>query len=183
MGCSTSKKSYRGGNSLRIVMVGLDGSGKTTLLYKLTTGEVVQTTPTLGFNVETIAYKDNEFTIWDMGGQENIRRLWRHYFLRIRGILFVVDSADKERLDEAQDLLEELLCHEELTGTPVVVVANKQDIEGAMKEKEIVEYLELKHISGRLCTIQGTSAITGSGIHKALDNILRFRHHMESSHG
>lgn len=52
-----------------------------------------------------------------------------------------------------------------------------------MKEKDIVELLELKHISGRLCTIQGTSAITGAGIHKALDNILRFRHHMESARG
>lgn len=182
MGCSASK-TYRGGNSLRIVMVGLDGSGKTTLLYKLSTGELMNTTPTLGFNVETITYKDHEFTIWDMGGQENIRRLWRHYFLRIRGILFVVDSTDKDRLDEAQELLDELLDHEELTGTPIVVVANKQDVEGAMKEKEIVDHLELKHISGRLCTIQGTSAITGSGIHKALDNILRFRHHMESVKG
>lgn len=54
-------------------------------MYRLVTGEVTEATPTLGFNVETITYKDNEFTIWDMGGQENIRRLWRHYFLRIRG--------------------------------------------------------------------------------------------------
>jgi hypothetical protein len=67
--------------------------GKTTLLYKLTTGEVIQTTPTLGFNVETITYKDNEFTIWDMGGQENIRRLWRHYFLRIRGMFYLKKKA------------------------------------------------------------------------------------------
>jgi len=67
--------------------------GKTTLLYKLTTGEVVQTTTTLGFNVETITYKDNEFTIWDMGGQENIRRLWRHYFLRIRGMFYFKKKA------------------------------------------------------------------------------------------
>ncbi|XP_052096056.1 uncharacterized protein LOC127731163 isoform X2 [Mytilus californianus] len=168
MGCSASK-TYRGGNSLRIVMVGLDGSGKTTLMYRLVTGEVIEATPTLGFNVETITYKDNEFTIWDMGGQENIRRLWRHYFLRIRGILFVIDSADKDRIDEAQQLLDELLQNDELLG--------------AMKEKDIVELLELKQISGRLCTIQGTSAITGAGIHKALDNILRFRHHMESVRG
>ncbi|XP_052096055.1 uncharacterized protein LOC127731163 isoform X1 [Mytilus californianus] len=182
MGCSASK-TYRGGNSLRIVMVGLDGSGKTTLMYRLVTGEVIEATPTLGFNVETITYKDNEFTIWDMGGQENIRRLWRHYFLRIRGILFVIDSADKDRIDEAQQLLDELLQNDELLGTPIVVVANKQDLDGAMKEKDIVELLELKQISGRLCTIQGTSAITGAGIHKALDNILRFRHHMESVRG
>ncbi|VDI41605.1 Hypothetical predicted protein [Mytilus galloprovincialis] len=99
------------------------------------------------------------------------------------GILFVIDSADNDRIDEAQELLDELLKHNELLGTPIVVVANKQDLDGAMKEKDIVELLELKHISGRLCTIQGTSAITGAGIHKALDNILRFRHHMESSRG
>ena len=62
----------------RILMVGLDAAGKTTILYKLKLGEVVTTIPTIGFNVETVEYKNISFTVWDVGGQDKIRTLWRH---------------------------------------------------------------------------------------------------------
>ena len=61
--------------------VGLDAAGKTTILYKLKLGEIVTTIPTIGFNVETVEYKNISFTVWDVGGQDKIRPLWRHYFL------------------------------------------------------------------------------------------------------
>lgn len=61
-------------------MVGLDAAGKTTILYKLKLGEIVTTIPTIGFNVETVEYKNICFTVWDVGGQDKIRPLWRHYF-------------------------------------------------------------------------------------------------------
>lgn len=61
-------------------MVGLDAAGKTTILYKLKLGEIVTTIPTIGFNVETVEYKNISFTVWDVGGQDKIRPLWRHYF-------------------------------------------------------------------------------------------------------
>ena len=64
----------------RISMLGLDNAGKTTVLYKLKLGEVVTTIPTIGFNVETVEYKNISFTVWDVGGQDKIRPLWRHYF-------------------------------------------------------------------------------------------------------
>lgn len=63
----------------RIVLLGLDAAGKTTVLYKLNLGEVVHTIPTVGFNVETITYKNIEMTCWDIGGQKKIRSLWYHY--------------------------------------------------------------------------------------------------------
>lgn len=65
---------------MRILMVGLDAAGKTTILYKLKLGEIVTTIPTIGFNVETVEYKNISFTVWDVGGQDKIRPLWRHYF-------------------------------------------------------------------------------------------------------
>ena len=65
---------------MRILMVGLDAAGKTTILYKLKLGEVVTTIPTIGFNVETVDYKNISFTVWDVGGQDKIRPLWRHYY-------------------------------------------------------------------------------------------------------
>uniref|UniRef100_A0AAR2IPK8 Uncharacterized protein n=1 Tax=Pygocentrus nattereri TaxID=42514 RepID=A0AAR2IPK8_PYGNA len=86
---------------MRILMVGLDAAGKTTILYKLKLGEVVTTIPTLGFNVETVEYKNISFTVWDVGGQDVIRRLWRHYYQNTSGLIFVVDSNDSERIEEA----------------------------------------------------------------------------------
>lgn len=62
----------------RIVMVGLDSAGKTTILYKMKLGELVQTLPTIGFNIESVEYKNIRFTVWDIGGQDRIRGLWRY---------------------------------------------------------------------------------------------------------
>ena len=70
-----------GKKEMRILMVGLDAAGKTTILYKLKLGEVVTTIPTIGFNVETVEYKNISFTVWDVGGQDKIRPLWRHYYM------------------------------------------------------------------------------------------------------
>jgi hypothetical protein len=85
---------------MRILMVGLDAAGKTTILYKLKLGEIVTTIPTIGFNVETVEYKNINFTVWDVGGQDKIRPLWRHYYQNTQGIIFVVDSNDRDRIPE-----------------------------------------------------------------------------------
>mmetsp|Transcript_12821 Transcript_12821/g.18653 ORF Transcript_12821/g.18653 Transcript_12821/m.18653 type:complete len:122 (+) Transcript_12821:48-413(+) len=79
-----------GKQEMRILMVGLDAAGKTTILYKLKLGEVVTTIPTIGFNVETVEYKNISFTVWDVGGQDKIRPLWRHYYTGTNGLIFVV---------------------------------------------------------------------------------------------
>ncbi|URE49432.1 ARF [Musa troglodytarum] len=94
---------------MRILMVGLDAAGKTTILYKLKLGEIVTTIPTIGFNVETVEYKNISFTVWDVGGQDKIRPLWRHYFQNTQGLIFVVDSNDRDRIIEARDELHRML--------------------------------------------------------------------------
>ena len=94
-----------GKKQCRILMLGLDAAGKTTILYQLKLGEMTNTAPTLGFNVETVAYKNIEFMVWDMGGQDAIRQLWSHYFKNAQALIFVVDSADEERLAAALCLL------------------------------------------------------------------------------
>ena len=95
-------------------MVGLDAAGKTTILYKLKLGEVVTTIPTIGFNVEQVEYKNISFTVWDVGGQDKIRPLWRHYYQNTEGLIFVVDSNDRERLDNARTELHKMLNEDEL---------------------------------------------------------------------
>uniref|UniRef100_A0A8D0GBP0 ADP-ribosylation factor n=1 Tax=Sphenodon punctatus TaxID=8508 RepID=A0A8D0GBP0_SPHPU len=73
-------KSLFGKKNMRILMVGLDAAGKTTILYKLKLGEIITTIPTMGFNVETVEYKNISFRVWDAGDQDKIRPLWHHYF-------------------------------------------------------------------------------------------------------
>lgn len=90
--------------------MGLDAAGKTTILYKLKLGEIVTTIPTIGFNVETVEYKNICFTVWDVGGQDKIRPLWRHYFQNTQGLIFVVDSNDRERITEARQELQNMVC-------------------------------------------------------------------------
>merc|ERR1712130_495163 len=105
----------------RVLMVGLDAAGKTTLLYKLKLGEIVTTIPTIGFNVETVEYKNISFTVWDVGGQDKIRPLWRHYYQNTQGVIFVVDSSDRERIQESHDELHRMLSEDELRDAIVLV--------------------------------------------------------------
>merc|ERR1719296_593012 len=115
-----------GKKEMRILMVGLDAAGKTTILYKLKLGEVVTTIPTIGFNVETVEYKSLSFTVWDIGGQDKIRPLWRHYYQGTHGLIFVVDSNDRHRIDDASEELHKMLREEEMSEAVVLVFANKQ---------------------------------------------------------
>merc|ERR1711877_85237 len=121
----------------RIIMLGLDNAGKTTVLYKLKLGEVVTTIPTIGFNVESLQYKHINFTVWDIGGQTKIRPLWQHYFENTDGIIFVVDSADGERLSEAREELEGVLADDRLRDSSLLVFANKQDMPMALTTTEV----------------------------------------------
>merc|ERR1712063_73256 len=99
---------------MRILMVGLDAAGKTTTLYKLKLGEIVTTIPTIGFNVETVEYRNISFTVWDVGGQGKIRPLWRHYYQGTQGLIFVVDSNDRDRIEDVREELDKMLGDEEM---------------------------------------------------------------------
>ena len=126
----------------RILMLGLDAAGKTTILFKLKLGEVVTSVPTIGFNVETVEFKNCKFNVWDVGGQDKIRGMWRHYYQNTEGLIYVVDSSDKERLNIAKEELHKMLAEEELKDTVLLVLANKQDIK-VMSLEEIVQGLDL----------------------------------------
>jgi len=157
-------------------MVGLDAAGKTTILYKLKLGEVVTTIPTIGFNVETVEYKNISFTVWDVGGQDKIRPLWRHYYQNTQGIIFVVDSNDRDRIDEsnssehsAKEELHRMLAEDELRDAILLVFCNKQDLPNAMSVAEVTERLGLNQIRNRQWYIQATCATTGDGLYEGLD--------------
>ena len=153
----------------RILILGLDGAGKTTILYKLQVGEVVTTIPTIGFNVETLTYKNLKFQVWDLGGQTSIRPYWRCYYSNTDAIIYVVDSMDKERMSISKQELVSMLEEDELKNSILVVFANKQDIEGALTETEVATELGLAAIKDRKWQIFKTSAIKGTGLETAMD--------------
>ncbi|VEL39021.1 unnamed protein product [Protopolystoma xenopodis] len=128
-----------GSREMRILMLGLDAAGKTSkslnlgcifqaILYRLKLGSSVTTIPTVGFNVETVQYKNIKFNVWDVGGQEKIRPLWRHYYTGTQGLIFVVDSADRDRIVEARQELHRIACDREMNDAIILIFANKQDI-------------------------------------------------------
>ncbi|XP_060940393.1 ADP-ribosylation factor 1 [Limanda limanda] len=158
-----------GHKEMRILMVGLDAAGKTTILYKLKLGEIVTTIPTIGFNVETVEYKNINFTVWDVGGQDKIRPLWRHYFQNTQGLIFVVDSNDRERCAEAREELLRMLGEEDLRDAVVLVFANKQDLPNAMNAAELTDKMNLHSLRNRRWYIQATCATTGDGLYEGLE--------------
>ncbi len=158
-----------GKKDVRILMVGLDAAGKTTILYQLKMGETVKTIPTIGFNVETLDYKNLNFTMWDVGGQDKIRVLWKHYYQNTDGLIFVIDSNDRERIEKAAEELQKMLAEEELKDCAILVMANKQDLNGALPPGEVTEQLGMGNIKGRTWLVQGTSATTGQGLKEGLD--------------
>ena len=170
MGLSLSSlfKDLIGKKQIRFLMVGLDAAGKTTILYKLKLGEIVTTIPTIGFNVETAEYKNISFTVWDLGGQDKIRPLWRHYFQNTLGVIFVVDTSDPERIGEARDELMRMLAEDELREAVLLIFANKQDLPDAMNAAEITIKLGLNSCR-RKWHIQATCATSGEGLYEGLE--------------
>ncbi|CAM8976538.1 unnamed protein product [Rhodiola kirilowii] len=158
-----------GNAEMRVVMLGLDAAGKTTILYKLQIGEVLSTVPTIGFNVEKVQYKNVMFTVWDVGGQEKLRPLWRHYFNNTDGLIYVVDSLDRERIDKAKAEFQTIINDPFMLNSVILVFANKQDMRGAMTPREVCEGLGLLELKNRKWHIQGTCALKGDGLYEGLD--------------
>lgn len=165
-----------GGSSTQVAMLGLDSSGKTTCLYRLKFDQCTDTSPTVGFNCEKINVgsrnsKDHQFTVWDAGGQERIRPLWKSYARKADGIIYVVDSTDKERLEEAKIELIKLLKCPEIQGLPVVVLANKQDLPGSVDNGEVEKLLMKDMPPGQLWHVEPTCGVTGEGLEEAVEKM------------
>lgn len=158
---------YRG------LIVGLDAAGKTTILYKLILGEIVTTIPTIGFNVETFVYKKINFTLWDVGGCDKIRPLFRHYLPGTNFLVYVIDANDRERILEAKDLLFSLISSEECQQIPVLVFLNKVDLPNAMNSAEVQDKLGLNEIRSRSWFIQLCNAVSGDGLYEGFDWLLK----------
>uniref|UniRef100_A0A0D6QSY9 ADP-ribosylation factor-like protein 2 n=1 Tax=Araucaria cunninghamii TaxID=56994 RepID=A0A0D6QSY9_ARACU len=155
---------------MRILMVGLDNAGKTTIVMRINGEDTSSISPTLGFNIKTIEYKSYRLNIWDVGGQKTIRSYWRNYFEQTDGLVWVVDSSDLRRLDDCKEELHNLLKEERLSGSSLLILANKQDIQGALRPADIAKLLNLEVMdNSRHWQIVGCSAYTGEGLLAGFD--------------
>ena len=166
---NTLLKRFNQTTPVRLLMLGLDAAGKTTILYKMKLNETVNTIPTIGFNVETLQYKNLEFNCWDIGGQFKLRSLWHHYFENAQGLIYVVDSNDGERIDESAESLRSVLDDESMAGVPILVYANKMDMPNAMSVPQISERLGLANLRDRKWQVQASNAQRGDGLFEGMD--------------
>ena len=111
--------------------------------------------------------------VWDVGGQDKIRRLWRHYFQGTHALIYVIDSSDRDRIMDAKEELDKMLQEEEMENAALLVLANKQDLPNAMTAAEIMEKLELQKLRHRKWFTQSTVASTGDGLYEGLDWLSR----------
>ena len=153
----------RSRNNFKIIILGIQNAGKTTILYRLSIGQLVKTTPTIGSNVEEISYNNVKLQAWDLGGQESTRSIWDVYFVNTDAIIYVVDSHD-ETYDDSKTQFYKLLKNDALKNAVILIYANKQDLPGAKNVGDIIRIYELDTIKNHIWHIQPCSAQTGEGL-------------------
>ncbi|XP_040836543.1 ADP-ribosylation factor-like protein 13B isoform X3 [Ochotona curzoniae] len=157
-----------------LVMVGLDNAGKTATAKGIQGEHPEDVAPTVGFSKINLKQGKFDVTIFDLGGGKRIRGIWKNYYAESYGVIFVVDSSDEERMEETKETMSEVLRHPRISGKPVLVLANKQDKEGALGEADVIECLSLEKLVNEhkcLCQIEPCSAVLGYG--KKIDKSIK----------
>ena len=158
---------------MRVLMLGLDNAGKTTALLSFCGEDVAEIPPTVGFNIKTIRVREFTVNIWDVGGQRSIRAFWRNYFDSTDGLIWVVDSTDRQRINDCKTALNTVLGEERLRGSSLLILANKQDLPSALSVIEIGKLLELDTVKiERKCAVFSVSALDRHSVQKAIDWII-----------
>ncbi|KAB7494440.1 ADP-ribosylation factor-like protein 4C [Armadillidium nasatum] len=161
-----------------VVLVGLDSSGKTTVLLRLKYGQYVNTLPTVGFNCEKVRAGGAYWMVWDVGGAERVRPLWRPYTRGTDALIFVVDSSsDDERLEEARLELQRLAKQQasqcaslNRPRPPMLILANKQDLPSARDIHSLTKALGLNDLQEcQSWTLAAACAVTGEGLDEAME--------------
>ncbi|XP_015260727.1 PREDICTED: ADP-ribosylation factor-like protein 13B isoform X4 [Cyprinodon variegatus] len=164
--CSWLKRWREPARKVTLVMVGLDNAGKTAAVRGIQGENPQDLAPTVGFSKVDLKQGKFEVTIFDLGGGKRIRDIWKNYYSESHGVVFVVDSSDVQRIQETRETMAQVLQHPRIAGKPVLVLANKQDLEGALAEADIIENLSLEKLVNEnkcLCQIEPCSAILGCG--------------------
>jgi len=158
--------------TVKVSWVGLDYAGKSTIIKRVTQGVFSEDTKrTLGLNVDEFESDSIKFVCWDIGGQTVFRdSLWDAYISGSSGIIFVVDSADPPRFDEARrELWRYVIDNEKVGEIPILILANKQDLPEARSAGEVARALDLHKVINHSYAIVPTSAASGFNVDDALE--------------
>lgn len=153
-----------------VLLVGLDGSGTTTILYQVKHGQRVETLPTLGLEKEVVTVSGMDFELYDVGGLEKVRSLWRTYSKEANGVAYVVDASDERRLPQASEELKRLFFGDRkkksliVPDIPLLVFANKMDVEGALNIDQIEAALDLQDLPVRRYKVLPSVAAEGRNL-------------------
>ena len=151
-------------NNFKIIILGMQNAGKTTILYRLSLGQIVKTTPTIGSNVEELTYNNVKFQAWDLGGQESTRSVWDVYYMNTDAVVYVIDSQDDEYFEESKAQFHKLIHNQTLKNATILIFANKQDLPGAKDVNKLVQDYEFFKIKEHVWHIQPCSALKGEGL-------------------
>ena len=151
-------------NNFKIIILGMQNAGKTTILYRLSLGQLVKTTPTIGSNVEELTYNNVKFQAWDLGGQESTRSVWDVYYMNTDAVVYVIDSKDDEYFEESKSQFHKLILNPNLKNATILIFANKQDLPGAKDVNKLIQDYEFFKIKEHIWHIQACSALKGEGL-------------------
>ncbi|KAI8915148.1 hypothetical protein PhCBS80983_g04596 [Powellomyces hirtus] len=161
-----------------VIILGLDNAGKTTLLEKIksTFSGIAglppeKIAPTVGLNVGKVDVQSTRLNFWDLGGQKELHSIWEKYYSECHAILFVVDATDSERIEEVKVTFESVMTNDTVEGVPVLMLANKQDVSGALSVHEIKEIFNpiALQLGARDSKVLPVSALKGDGVRDAVD--------------
>ena len=149
----------------KVLILGIDDAGKTKLLYTIKLQCPVMTISTVGYNFETVEWGKKQLTLYDIGGQPKMRDQWKKFYTSdVRGIIYVYDITNPDRLDEAAKELCTILQEEYLAKLPIAIFANKIDQNVQMDYDIIVKKVGIEKFNNRDFCAFGVSAQKGTGV-------------------
>lgn len=160
-------------NTAKLFVFGLDRAGKTTLLNRIKDSVFIQTAPTLNVNILQILLNNLQIVCFDVAGQKRFRGSWRKFMDATNGLIFVIDSSDFQRIDEAREELLRVLEYEEAKGLPLLILSNKIDLSSHVTPQDIIRGLHLKELRDRDYNLIETSALNNIGVQEGFSWIAK----------
>jgi len=159
---------------MELTLIGLQNSGKTTIVNVVATGQFNEDMiPTVGFNMKKVTKGNVSIKLWDIGGQPRFRSMWERYCRGVNAIVFVVDSADPEKFDNAKKELQDLISKPQLQGIPLLILGNKNDLPESVGAEEIIKIMDLEAIQGRDVCCYSISAKNNVNIDRVLEWLIK----------
>ncbi|MHA1274723.1 MAG: ADP-ribosylation factor-like protein [Promethearchaeota archaeon] len=155
-------------------LFGLDYAGKTSLSQTIIRGRIyANEKPSVAISFDTWDFGEITFQVWDLPGQISLRTIWKRSLIRTEIFLYILDTSDNSRFDEAREELFAVINDKLTEGMPLIVCLHKFDLEDSKKNKEYaIEALRLNQIKNREVYILETSIYNPDSIKNLKDTML-----------